>query len=758
MRFEWVLQASSAVRRIGFLRLQPISGSPREQSKVADGSRAASIRIEGGAPVVASLPAGSRWELSLQMPGYWARSEILDAGAAGTESVHTIDLWPTGTVTGTVRMADPHERVVKKVIVANLVSPLPPRRPELPEQRFACPVDEANRFSCELPAHAFDLAFSADGFIPVYRWATALAAGKRLDAGTVELKRGASVAGWVAVEEGVLSPSRCTARLLPLVAPGGGRMGVQIEKTAGAAPVRKGGFFQLRGVMPGSYLLQADQPGYAPARAFPIAVWPGAESLVQQPLVLRRPVTLELAIAPPVDWVGRPWQVRVLRYSDFSANLERQPAYAGAASREGRVAVPGQSPGRYLVNVRDSLGNSLVEDPRFQVTGPDDARREIAIDLVTVEGKLRLGREPLAATIWFGSPFSTPGVKMSSDEKGRFQGVLPRGGRWEVQIESAEPALHTSRSTKVEPDRAGRAKVEISLPDVELFGRVVDEDGRPVAGAEVSMDMEHSSDSVRTDAAGSFSSRGLDAGFVTLVAKASSPQGKSLSDAATAFLKDGEETGPIDLHLRRMRALTGRVVSPAGPIIGASVSAVPAGSERFEVEEATTDLAGSFTVQVPAQTASAFVYVSAPGDAFRAFQVSVDGSPAVLAVDASAGTLEVAVPYSRDEIDAKNLSPPWFLQNGIPVPAAFLRRWALGHGEAYSDPAYTSLRIGNLAPGGYQVCFAARPLVIDAHRAGWTSPPGSCASGVLGSGGTLRLAPKHDDGPAAPPAGGSRNR
>ncbi len=347
---------------------------------------------------------------------------------------------------------------------------------------------------------------------------------------------------------------------------------------------------------------------------------------------------------------------------------------------------------------------------------------------------------------------------MSADEKGRFQGVLPRGGRWEVQIDSADPALHTSRSTKVEPDRAGRAKIEIALPDVELFGRVVDEDGRPVAGAEVSMDMEHSSDSVRTDASGSFSSRGLEVGFVTLVAKASSPQGKSLSDAATALLKDGEETGPIDLHLRRMRALAGRVVSPAGPVIGASVSAVPAGSERFEVEEATTDLAGSFTVQVPAQTASAFVYVSAPGDAFRAFQVSVDGSPAVLAVDASAGTLEVAVPYSRDEIDEKNLSPPWFLQNGIPVPAAFLRRWALGHGEAYSDPAYTALRIGNLAPGGYQVCFAARPLVVDAHRAGWTSPPGSCASGVLGSGGTLRLAPKHDDGPAAPPAGGSRNR
>jgi hypothetical protein len=737
VRLEWVVEAASAIPRRGILKLQPLSTSAAGLPKPR------SIRIDGDAPAVADLPAGSRWALSIEMPGYWARRESLEAGLAGTESSHAIALWPTGTIAGAVRMANPREKPPKRVVVEPLVSPLAARQSDPAGEARVCPVDAMHRFSCELPAHVFDLSLSADGYIPRYRWATEIVAGKRLDVGSIELVRGASVAGWALAEEGTLSPGRCTARLIPLVAPGGGRLGLRIEETAGTATVRKDGFFQLRGVAPGNYLLQVEQPGFAAARAFPIEVWPGAETLVKQPLVLRRPLTLELAIAPPVDWLGKPWRVHVVRFSDFSANLERQPAYDGTASREGRVAVPGQSAGRYLLNVYDSLGNSLFANPQLEVTGPADARREIAIDLITVDGRLTLGSEPLAATIWFGSPRSAPGVKMSADDKGRFQGVLPRAGRWEVDIESGEPELHTIRSTQVRPDRAGRAKVEIALPNVRVFGRVVDEEGKPAAGAQVGMNMEGASDLVRTDATGAFSSRGLAEGPLVLVANASSPQGKSVSDPATVFLKDGQESGPIELHLRRMRTVAGKVVSPPGPAVGALVAAVPSGMEQFPVEEARTDLDGSFTLQVPTGAQSAFFYVSAPGDAFRAFAVQLDGSTVTLAVEADAGTLEVAVPYSRAEIDEQDLSPPWFLQNGIPVPAAFLRSWSLGHGEPYADPAYTRLRIGNLAPGNYQVCFASRSRVVHAHRTGWANPPGSCASGSLAAGATLRLAPPH---------------
>jgi hypothetical protein len=51
-----------------------------------------------------------------------------------------------------------------------------------------------------VPAATFDFVLSAEGFIPQYRWGLKVLAGKTTDLGTVELKRGASVAGWVEVE------------------------------------------------------------------------------------------------------------------------------------------------------------------------------------------------------------------------------------------------------------------------------------------------------------------------------------------------------------------------------------------------------------------------------------------------------------------------------------------------------------------------------------------------------------------------------
>jgi hypothetical protein len=213
-----------------------------------------------------------------------------------------------------------------------LASPIESRRSAAAGERLACPVDETHRFSCELPAISADLSLGADGFIPRYRWGATIAAGKTADVGTVELARGASVAGWAVAEEGAVAPGRCTARLVRLVAPGGGRIGLQIEETAAKAAVQKGGFFQLRGVAPGSYLLAVEQPGFAAARAFPIEVWPGAETVIKQPLVMRRPLTLEFAIEPPLDWLGHPWRVRVVRFSDFSANPEREPRARRCAS------------------------------------------------------------------------------------------------------------------------------------------------------------------------------------------------------------------------------------------------------------------------------------------------------------------------------------------------------------------------------------------------------------------------------------------
>jgi hypothetical protein len=190
-----------------------------------------------------------------------------------------------------------------------------------------------------------------------------------------------------------------------------------------------------------------------------------------------------------------------------------------------------------------------------------------------------------------------------------------------------------------------------------------------------------------------------------------------------------------------MRTVNGTVVSPLGPVVGAEVAAMPVGVAEVPIEAGHSGFDGGFTVEIPAGTESAFFYVSAPGQAFRAFAVRLDGSPVALAVEPDGGTIEVTVPYAKTEMEERELSPPWFVQNGVPIPPTFLRKWSLGHGEPYADPGYTHIRIGNLAAGNYRVCFATRAQVIAAHRTGWTAPSGVCAAGALAAGATLRLTP-----------------
>src|SRR5262249_14765596 len=144
-----------------------------------------------------------------------------------------------------------------------------------------------------------------------------------------------------------------------------------------------------------------------------------------------------------------------------------------------------QSEGRYWIEVLDSLGNSLFVDADVRIAGPEDAHRDVRIDLVTVRGSLALGKEPLAATLWFGGRHASPGGRVEDDGRGRVDGVLPRKGRWRVQIAAAKPALEALRAVVVEPDRAGRAEVDIRLADTHLLGRVLDEQERPVPRARV---------------------------------------------------------------------------------------------------------------------------------------------------------------------------------------------------------------------------------------------------------------------------------
>lgn len=726
--------APAGTNLAGSLRFEPVQ----------EGAQTIVLEVEKGLVEPVRLPAGTRWNVQLEAPGFWAAPQALDVGAGSPEQALRIPVWPLGTLTGKFR-GKKGEELPRQFSVGVVVPPLVGGHRQRPASTWDCPVEETGAFRCPFPALAADLVLQAGRFVPVYRWGLTVPAGRELPLGEITLERGASLAGWVAVEGGVVDPEACTARILPLLAPGGGAAEAQrLGRTSRTVPVRKDGFFQIAGLAPGSYTVEVQQPGYAPARLSPVEIKALAETALDQPLVLAPSLRLEIVLAPSRDWLDRPWQVHVSRTGDPGDGPELQPVFRGAAGQEGQVAVPDQPPGRYWITVLDSLGNRLHVEPDLRIEGPADAHRVIEVEVLTVKGTLSLGDEPLAGTLWFGGRSGEVSVKMEADTEGAFHGVLPRGGHWRIDVSAPKPRVEASTSVDVRPDRAGRAALEVVLPDTRLFGRVLTEDGRPAADALVAVAGAAEAVLLRSDEQGEFETRGLPEGWATLSGRHDTPEGLWTAEGASVHLQEGQAVGPVELRLRRTRILSGTVLAPHGPLAGAALEVYPAPPSPGGPDAVRTGLTGEFQARVPASAPAALAVVSPPGYALTAFEIPLDGRGAVLRVGAEAGDLEVALPLPGAQLGERGLAF-WLFQNGRLLPPAVLASWALAHGVGHSTFAGERLTLPRLAPGEYRACLGpaggALALLLGQEDGS------SCASGPLGPGERLQLTLSAPDRP-----------
>lgn len=685
------------------------------------------IPVSSAAPTATRLPPGSKWEVAPDFPGFWGPRKPLTVGSPHQETRLTLDLWAMGKVSGVLKVREKGQTLPRTVLVKTLAAPAFAKRLPAPKGAMDCPVDEKGSWTCSLPAAVFDLVISAEGFVPHYRWAVEIPAGKERSLGNLELERGASVAGWLAVEEGPIEPG-CVVRLSPW-APGGAdpATAASAEQKAHEAAVRRDGFFQLKGLPAGVYLLEARQPGFSPARIAPLRVALQAETFVEEPIVLRRPLALSIEVSPPLDWLGHPWTARVVR-TEESGGRPNPVAFEGAVGESGALRIPDQTPGLFRVSILDSLGNGLATS---EVSlSADSPPLRIEVDLVTLEGTLRLGQEPLSATLWFGGRSGAVRVNMASDEEGRFHGVLPRGGDWKVDVEASEPRLRTTCRVDVSPNRAGQATLDIGLPDTKIFGNVLDEHGKPVPAANVTFMSERVETFEVSDALGGFELRGLPEGTAWLAA---SKEGRG-SARVDANLVDGRAIGPIQLRFLPMRRLSGKILSPAGPVPGAQVTVVatvpPVGGGIVMSEPD-----GSFEIELPEIVQRINAVVAAPGFALRAFEAAA-GAPVSFPVSADEGDLEIRMALSTEELARRDLRVAVY-QNGLELLPNTLREWSQQRGRPWpgslSNPV--ALRIPGLAPGDYRICLV--PLRLQEEAA--APPRVECASGTLFTGGVLAL-------------------
>ena len=707
----------------GALLLRPLSPSGESRS----------IEIKGVREVTLSLPAGSVWEVKPDIRRYWAPVTRIEVRGPDELTNYILGLWPKASLAGTVAV-DKGERLPAKLGVKLRGSRAGGRKPEIPELTVECPVAPQGDWRCEVPAALADLSVLVDGFVPNHRWEVRLDRDKTLNLGRLALKRGASVSGWVEAEEGALDFLQAKARLVPMIAPGGdSNLSERLAASALEARLDARGRFQFVGVDPGSYSLEVTQPGFSPAQVSPIEVWPASETSLTRPLVLRRPVRFEIAVTPEKDWLGKPWRVEVTRAADLGGLGTL--VYDGTLSSSGRHVLPGQSPGILRVVVFDSLGNPLYSDFEVPVASGSDQRLDIEIDLVTVEGKVLLGEEPLSATLYFGGRNARLGTKMDSNEEGVFHGVLPREGNWFVDVEAAEPGLAIPARVEVQARPNGEARVTIELPDTKVFGKVVDEENRPVV-ARVLVSGGQGEAEVSSAEDGSFTVRGVEPGAARLSAAARSKAGSRVSETLLIAIQEGQPAGPFELRLRKNKVVAGRVLAPRGPVSGAAIEVFPWRPLLPGGSSARSDLQGGFEVHVPEPTQAVLAIVSPPGNSLRAFEVPLDGQPFLLEVSQEGGTLDILLEGADDESLAQGLQVVVF-QNGLRVPWDAMLRWARGHGASLRSAE--GFQIPSVGTGEYRVCIVPQAELIERASEGASGLQGRCAAGYLESGGNLRL-------------------
>lgn len=463
-------------------------------------------------------------------------------------------------------------------------------------------------------------------------------------------------------------------------------------------------------------------------------VLPETAAQLPAPLVLQHPLELQVLIAPSHDTAGKPWRLVLL------SGLGTEMIATGRTDMAGHWRRSGTAAGSYRLVVSDSAGSRVAME-ELTVT-PSTAAVLLELPFIELSGRVMLGDEPLQAGLAFGGGSGPVSVRVSTNEKGRFSGVLPRAGDWDVDVRAHDPPVFRRlRDIPVEV-RTGSEKawVEITLPDTTLEGEVVDEQGSTVAGASILLLLYPATENVvfgQTDEEGRFRFRGVAPGIYRLEARIESPDGSLSSDPVELSITDESPQGSIRLVLRRSQRVRGRVVSTAGGVPGATVTLVPLtlGAELpgLMVPTAHTDPAGQFELALSGTSREAEMTVMAPGFLLerRHVTLSEESELIVPLSQNGGGWLRLAMPESF-QFGAFHQPHPYVLLNGTTsFELGTLLKWAALH-RVESSPR--SVAAPAMPSGIYTACWPRHD--DSSQEAPWRW---ACQDGFLPSGGTLEL-------------------
>ncbi len=667
---------------------------------------------------VATLRPGVTYRLEVVAPGWWATPVTVRAGEIPGPVV--MPLWPTTS------LVLPWARELPAAAQMEVGFPLTGRLGPgaLPTHQVPCTAREPG-WVCHVPAFVRDVRVVWPGSAPLYLFDLDLLPHTewRLPQ-PLPHRPGGSVSGWV-VGESPLEEVR--VQLLPPPGRGEGDRSPPGPRGEASAPVpcTTRGFFQFTGLAAGGRLLGAGGKG---RRAVPrwVEVGSEGETVVTEGIAVGPPVWVAVEVDPPLHPGGSPWRVAA---RPPEVPWEAWPGGFGASpgNEAGKHVFAGLAPGRWEAVVAGPADMAWLRQEMEVHQGMQPLR--LLLEVLAVEGRVRRGKAPWQGELeWADEQVRL--VRVVTDQEGRFSCTLPGPGEYQVTLWGRGGSLTRKQVTVPPAPPAGRAEVEIQLPAEQLVGRVLDEEGDGVPGAQVvflaGAEGRALPQVVLAGPGGRFAVEGVERKQKVIV-WATHEQGRSREVEVAERHWEGEE---LRLVLREQWEIRGWVSSPLGRVARATVRVVPWTSDAalgLRAVNALADGEGRFAVAVPAHTVEAAIVVAVPGYglALAGWRVGAEGEVVVTA-PAQSGRLR---------LPRKGL---WELRTeGVRVPGFFLTQWASLGGEEWLEL--------QVAPGFYSCC----PLP---HPAAWVpgaTPPLPCAQGSLAPGGELTLEPPPPPGAKA---------
>jgi hypothetical protein len=536
------------------------------------------VRVTTGTAV----DVGDAKSIRVVEPGGWWSPVVATSGKAEVE----VALWPAAELKGRLTVEKgsdgPRELEATFVLKGERVT-------------VACPVEEGT-WTCRLPSTKLDLRLAANDFVPHYLWDVDPAKSGPV---AIALKRGASVAGWVAAERDGASMAAVTVKLVPATYGEADDQSLLSLRTT----ANKRGFFQLTGVPAGRWIIAAEAADLSPSAIAEVEIDDRHETTLDDPLVLRDLATLNVSIQPGTYAPGVPWRVRLNRRPPRSRFVERVGETAASETGEwthGRLPA-----GEYVVDVMNPRG--AVYGTRHITVAPDMMPVQVDIERVTVRGKVHIGGDGIAAFVTFSSGRGET-VRIASNDDGELTVDLPFEGKWRVDVR-----LHDTKQelSAIPPVTVARrrgepyADIDLELPGGRVKGRVVDESGKAVKSGVILT----RSGSILADiyaADGTFELVGVRPGPAMIEA-----QGEGANSGLLPVNIDSNAS-PVTLTLRRAKKLEGFVVTAeGGSVAGASIRFLEAGAAI--VGEVVTSPTGRFVIQVNATTTAVRVAIAATG-------------------------------------------------------------------------------------------------------------------------------------------------